>query len=144
MEAACWAHVRRRFYDVHEDQKRLPGTLVEQALLRIAQLCAVDELIRELPPDERRSVRQARSRVLIDELHAWLQDALAQASAKSTSAKGIGYAVTRWTALTRYLNNGRIEMDNNASERAIPGIALSRKTGCSPALKRSTPCGGGA
>lgn len=127
LEAACWAHVRRKFYEIHEDQKRLPGTLAEQALLRIAQLYAVEAPIRGCPADERVSVRQAHSRALVDELHAWLQDALAQVSAKSALAKAIGYAATRWTALTRYLDDGRIEMDNNAAERAIRGIALGRK-----------------
>lgn len=127
LEAACWAHVRRKFYEIHEDQKRLPGTLAEQALLRIARLYAVETPIRGRPPEERRSVRQARSRALMDELHGWLQDALAQVSAKSALARAIGYAVTRWTALTRYLDDGRIEMDNNAAERAIRGIALGRK-----------------
>ncbi|MDP2380323.1 MAG: IS66 family transposase, partial [Pseudohongiella sp.] len=127
LEAACWAHVRRKFYEIHEDQKRLPGTLAEQALLRIAQLYAVEAPIRGRPADERVSVRQAHSRALVDELHAWLQDALAQVSAKSALAKAIGYAVTRWTALTRYLDDGRIEMDNNAAERAIRGFALGRK-----------------
>lgn len=127
LEAACWAHVRRKFYEIHEDQKRLPGTLAEHALLRIAKLYAVEAPIRGRPADERVSVRQAHSRALVDELHAWLQDALTQVSAKSALAKAIGYAVTRWTALTRYLDDGRIEMDNNAAERAIRGIALGRK-----------------
>ena len=125
--AACWAHVRRKFYEIHEDQKRLPGTLAEQTLLRIAQLYAVEVPIRGHSPDERVSVRQAHSRALLDELHAWLQDALAQVSVKSALAKAIGYAATRWTALTRYLDDGRIEMDNNAAERAIRSIALGRK-----------------
>lgn len=127
LEAACWAHVRRKFYEIHEDQKRLPGTLAEQALLRIARLYAVEAPIRGRSPDEKASVRQARSRALVDELYGWLQDALAQVSAKSALARAIGYAVTRWTALTRYLDDGRIEMDNNAAERAIRGIALGRK-----------------
>ncbi len=127
LEAACWAHVRRKFYEIHEEQGRLPGTLAEQALLRIARLYAVETPIRGRPPDERRSVRQAHSRVLMDELHRWLQHALAQVSAKSALAKAIAYASTRWTALTRYLDDGRIEMDNNAAERAIRGVALGRK-----------------
>lgn len=87
----------------------------------------VETPIRGRPPDERRSVRQAQSRVLMDELHRWLRGALAQVSAKSALAKAIGYASTRWTALTRYLDDGRIEMDNNAAERAIRGVALGRK-----------------
>jgi transposase len=127
LEAACWAHVRRKFYEIHDENKQLPGTLAAQALQRIAQLYAVETPIRGRPPEERRSVRQARSRALMDELHAWLQDALAQVSAKSALARAIGYALTRWTALTRYLDDGRIEMDNNAAERAIRGIALGRK-----------------
>jgi hypothetical protein len=102
--------VRRKFHEIHEDQKRLPGTLAEQALLRIAQLYAIETPIRGRPPDERRGVRRAQSRVLMDELHRWLQGALAQVSAKSALAKAIGYVSTRWTALTRYLDDGRIEM----------------------------------
>ena len=127
LEAACWAHVRRKFYEIHDENRQLPGTLAEQALQRIARLYAVETPIRGRPPDERVSMRQARARALVDELHGWLQDALAQVSAKSALAKAIGYALTRWTALTRYLSDGRIEMDNNAAERAIRGIALGRK-----------------
>lgn len=127
LEAACWAHVRRKFWEIHEGNLQESGTLAEQALKRIAQLYAVEALIRGRTPADRREARQARSRMLVDDLHRWLHDALAQVSGRSALAKAIGYALTRWTALSRYLEDGRIEMDNNAAERAIRGIALGRK-----------------
>ena len=130
LEAACWAHVRRKFWEIHESDARVPGSLAEQALQRIAQLYAVEVPIRGRPPEQRRAVRQARSRMLVDALHVWLHDALAQVSGRSALAKAIGYALTRWTALSRYLDDGGIEMDNNAAERAIRGIDLDGKTGC--------------
>ncbi len=78
-------------------------------------------------PDERRAVRQERSRPLLDALHIWLQQTLATLSQKSATAKAISYALTRWDALQRYCDDGRIEIDNNAAERALRCVALGRK-----------------
>ena len=125
--AACWAHARRGFWDLHESLGRTPGTVAAQALQRIAALYAVEADIRGQPAEERRRQRQARAGPLLDELHAWLSAMVGRVSAKSELASAIGYALTRWRALTRYRDDGRIEIDNNAAERALRGVSLGRK-----------------
>ena len=123
-EAACWAHVRRKFYDIHiADASPLAG----EALERIGALYGIERAIRGRPPNERRAVRQARAGPLLAAFHAWLHTTLAQVSGKSGLAGAIRYALTRWAALARYLDDGRIEIDNNAAERALRAVALGRK-----------------
>jgi len=125
VEAACWAHARRGFWDLYVETKA-PGSVAEQALHRIAALYAVEAQIRGQPPDVRRHERQARAGPLLDELRAWLTQTLQRVSARSSLAKAIGYVLTRWQALTRYRDDGRIEIDNSAAERALRGVALGR------------------
>lgn len=127
LEAACWAHARRPWWDLHLSLGRAPGTVAEQALKRIAALYAVEADIRGQPPDERRRQRQARAGPLLAELHTWLSSLVGRVLAKSEIAAAIGYSLTRWQALTRYLDDGRIEIDNNAAERALRGVSLGRK-----------------
>jgi transposase len=126
-EAACWAHARRPWWDLHLSLGRAPGTIAEQALKRIAALYAVEADIRGQPPEQRRRQRRARAGPLLEELHAWLRNMVGRVSAKSEIAGAIGYSLTRWRALTRYLDDGRIEIDNNAAERALRGVSLGRK-----------------
>jgi transposase len=126
-EAACWAHARRPFWDLHLSLGRAPGTVAEQALQRIAALYRIEAEIRGRPPEERRQQRQARAGPLLKGLHAWLSAMVGRVSAKSELAAAIGYSLTRWQALTRYLDDGRIEIDNNAAERALRGVSLGRK-----------------
>jgi transposase len=123
-EAACWAHVRRKFFDLFEANQ---SSVAVQALERIAALYAIEEQIRGRSPDERRAIRQARSRPLLDAMHDWFEQMLATLSQKSAMAKAIRYALTRWVALGRYCDDGRIEIDNNAAERALRCVALGRK-----------------
>jgi transposase len=127
VEAACMAHARRPFWDLHQSLGRAPGTVAEQALKRIAALYAIEADIRGRPPDERRRQRQARAAPLLEELHAWLGSMVGRVSAKSELGGAIGYALTRWRALTRYCDDGSIEIDNNAAERALRGVSLGRK-----------------
>jgi transposase len=126
-EAACWAHARRPWWELHVSLGRAPGTVAEQALRRIAALYAIEADIRGRPPDERRRQRQARAGPLLEELHTWLSAMVGRVSAKSEIAGAIGYSLTRWQALTRYRDDGRIEIDNNAAERALRGVSLGRK-----------------
>lgn len=126
-EAACWAHARRPWWELHLSLGRAPGTLAEQALKRIAALYAIEADIRGRPPDERRRQRQARAGPLLEAFHAWLSALVGRVSAKSEIAAAIGYSLTRWRALTRYLDDGRIEIDNNCAERALRGVSLGRK-----------------
>jgi len=122
--AACWAHARRKFYDVHAATK---SPLAAEALARIRALYTIEEEIRGRPPDARKQVRQARAGPLLEQLKQWLHATLATVSAKSELAGAIGYALKRWTALTRYRDDGAIEIDNNAAERALRAPVLSRK-----------------
>ena len=125
-EAACWAHARRPWWDLYLNTGKAEDSIAAQALRRIAALYALEADIRGQPPDIRRSQRQARAGPLLDELHAWLTSLVGRVSAKSDLARAISYSLTRWQALTRYRDDGRIEIDNNAAERALRGVALGR------------------
>ena len=111
---------------MYENQGRVAGGVADQALQRIAALYAVEADIRGQPPDVRRRERQARAGPLLEELHTWLTGMVGRVSAKSELAMAIGYSLTRWRALTRYRDDGRIEIDNNSAERALRGVALGR------------------
>jgi transposase len=124
VEAACWAHVRRKFYDIHVANG---SAIAAEAIQRIGTLYDIEREIRGKPAGLRCEVRQARARPLVDELHGWLNKTLARLSRKSDTAGAIRYALSRWRALTRYLDDGQIEMDNSAAERALRTIALGRK-----------------
>jgi transposase len=123
-EAACWAHVRRKFYDL--DQAHA-SPVAREMLVRIGQLYDIEREIRGRSPDERRQVRQLRARPQLDAMHDWLEDIQRKASRKSGIASAIGYALGRWDALLRYCDDGRLEIDNNAAERALRAVALGRK-----------------
>jgi transposase len=124
IEAACWAHARRKFHDLYQAHR---SPIAKEALERIGQLYGIEQEIRGRSPDERREVRQARSRPLLEALHVWLKATLGKLSQKSDVAVAIRYALERWTALLRFCKDGRIEMDNNAAERALRAVALGRK-----------------
>lgn len=123
-EAACWAHVRRKFYDLHVATQ---SPQAEDALARIGELYGIEESIRGAPADLRKRTRQARAGPKLEELHRWLLATLKKVSKKSELAGAIRYALSRWRALTRYRDDGRIEIDNNAAERALRAVALGRK-----------------
>lgn len=124
IEAGCWAHVRRKFYDLYELER---APIAQQALSRIAGLYAIEREIRGREPQIRRSVRVARALPLTHELKDWLEATLALVSTKSTLGKAIRYALGNWTALTRYCADGRIEIDNNTAERTIRPLVLGRR-----------------
>jgi transposase len=123
-EVACWAHARRHIYEVYE---ATASPLAKEALERIADLFAVEERINGCAPSERLAARQQDAVPLLAELRAFLEKALSQISGKSTLAKAIRYSLSRWTALTRYTTDGRLEMTNNAVERKIRPLAMARK-----------------
>jgi len=123
-EAACWAHVRRKFYDFHAATQ---SPIAAEALERIGELYAIEANIRGRLPEVRASARVARTAPLLDALKGWLEEQLARLSKKSELAVAIRYALSRWAALTRYCDDGRLEIDNNAAERALRAVALGRK-----------------
>src|SRR5688572_1502611 len=121
--AFCWAHCRRRFYELYQSTG---SPLVEEALRRIGELYRIEAEIRGRPAEERRSIRQERSRPVVDALHAWLTIQLERVSGRSNLAEAIRYALRHWTGLVLFLEDGRLELDTNTIERAIR-IALGRK-----------------
>ncbi len=121
---ASWAHARRKIYDVHVETG---SPAAREALERIARLFAVEADIRGRSPPERREARQRRSAPILADLKAFLDATLAKISGKSSLAGAIRYVTSRWTALTRFVDDGRLEMTNNAAERAIRPLALGRK-----------------
>jgi len=123
-QASCWAHVRRHFYDLEQAHG---SPVAREALARIGAMYGIEEQIRGKPPDQRRAVRQAQSKPLLDSLREWSEATLSKLSRKSDTTAAIGYALSRWDALTRYIEDGHIEMDNNAAERSLRGVALGRK-----------------
>lgn len=123
-EAACWAHVRRKFFDLHEAHA---SPITTEALDRIGSLYAIECDIRGRSPDERRQERGTRSRPLLTSLHQWFKQSLTRLSRKSETAVAIHYALGRWSALLRYCDDGLVEIDNNAAERALRAVALGRK-----------------
>jgi transposase len=118
------AHVRRKFYDLVEAHH---SPFATGAVERIGQLYAIEKEIRGRPPDQRRGVRQKRSRPLLDSLHDWLQAGLSKLSRKSDTTAAVRYALGVWKALVRYCDDGRIEIDNSATERALRAVVLGRK-----------------
>ena len=123
-EVACWAHVRRKFYDL---QQAHASPIASEALERIAALYAMEKEIRGRPPDERQQVRTTRARPLLQSLRDWFEVSLTKLSRKSDTTVAIRYALGLWPALTRYCDDGRLEIDNNAAERALRVVALGRK-----------------
>jgi transposase len=123
-QAACWAHVRRKFYDLEQAHA---SPVAREALQRIGTLYGIEEQIRSRPPELRHQVRQAQAKPLLDSLRQWFEATLSKLSRKSDTTTAIRYALSRWDALGRYIEDGHLEIDNNAAERSLRGVALGRK-----------------
>jgi transposase len=134
-EAACWAHVRRKFYDIHVATDSPIGN---EALSRIGELYGIEAEIRGQSPELRQQIRRTRAGPKLTELHQWFIATVKKLSKKSDLAGAIHYALARWKALTRYRDDGRVEIDNNAAERALRAVALGRKN----YLFAGADCGG--
>lgn len=125
--AFCWTHTRRYFHKLLDEKNPAKTPIAAEAIARIQQLYAVEDEIRGQCADQRRAVRQAKSAPILADLKAWLSARLELISQKSDLAKAIRYALTHWDGLIRFLDDGRIELDNNIVERSIRPLALSRK-----------------
>jgi transposase len=123
-EVACWAHARRKFHDIHVAHASATTT---EALARIQALYVIEAEIRGHPAELRCSVRQARALPLLDDLRHWMERTLRSLSTKSQTAVAIRYSLSHWRALTRYLDDGLLEIDNNAAERALRAVVMGRK-----------------
>jgi hypothetical protein len=122
--AFCWAHWRRRFYEI---AKGGGAPIAEEALRRIARLYKIEAQIRGKSAEERRALRQIASKSIVEDLKSWLAIQLARASAKSVIAVAIRYGFNHWEGLSCFLEDGRIEIDSNIVERSMRPIALNRK-----------------
>jgi hypothetical protein len=122
--AFCWAHVRRRFYELAAAG---PAPIASEALERIAAFYAVEKDIRARNADERRAARQEKTQPLMAAFETWLREKLGLISQKSKLAEAIRYALSRWEGLTLFIDDGRVEIDSNSVERCMRPIALNRK-----------------
>ena len=122
--AFCWAHLRRKFFDI---AKHGSAPIASEALERIAALYAIDKTVRGHSAGARRAVRQEKSKPLVLALKAWFEQQLVRVSGKSVIAEAIRYGLNHWDGLTRFLDDGRIELDTNVVERGMRPIVLNRK-----------------
>ena len=122
--AFCWSHVRRRFYELAAAG---PAPIAREALERIAGLYRIEAEVRGRSAEDRRAIRGDKSRPIVEALEPWLREKLSLISRKTKLAEAIRYALSHWKGLTRFLDDGRIEIDSNVVERAIRPIALNRK-----------------
>ena len=124
VEAACWAHARRKFFDLARINK---APIAIEAVERIDALFAIEREINGVTPQERVRVRNERSRPLVIELENWLREQRVRVSKNGETGKAITYSLKRWTALTGFLDDGRLCMSNNAAERELRGVAVGRR-----------------
>jgi transposase len=139
LEAGCWAHARRKFFELADIEaaahKKARGEkpkavypLALEAVLRIDAIFAIEREILGLSPAERLAVRQSQSKAIVVELEAWLHETREKLTRGHDLAKAINYMLRRWPSFTRFLEDGRVCLSNNAAERALRGIALGRKS----------------
>jgi transposase len=139
-EAACMAHARRRFYDLYEAHK---SAVAKEALERIAALYAIEEEIRGRSAEERREIRNERSRPLLESLKQWFEETLGKLSTKSDTTKAIRYALGRWSELMRFCDDGHLEIDNNAANTASGiGSVMPRAGLCRIKARSASVLGG--
>ena len=138
LEASCWAHARRKFFELadieaaarRKAQRRTPQVISPMALeavQRIDALFDIERSINRLPADQRLAIRQEQSAPLVAALEAWMREERRKLSRHSDVAGAIDYMLKRWASFTRFLEDGRICLTNNAAERALRGLALGRK-----------------
>ena len=134
--AFCWAHVRRKFYELADN-----SPVAVEVLQRIAALYKIEDEVRGAPAEQRQQIRNERSHVIVNDLQSFLEAKNRQVSAKAKLGEAIRYALTRWDGLSRFLDDGRVDLDSNAVERSIRPLALNRKTPCSQGLTKAGTTG---
>jgi transposase len=135
LEAACWSHGRRKFFvlaDIEANAQRKKPAVISpialEAVQRIDALFEIERGVNGLCSDQRKAARQEQSAPLVASLHTWLREQRAKLSRHNDLAKAMDYILKRWDAFTRFLDDGRVCLSNNAAERALRGIALGRKS----------------
>jgi transposase len=124
IEVACWAHARRKFFDLARINQ---APIASEAVGRIDAFFAIEREINGLTPQQRVGVRTERNRPFVTALESWLREQRAKVSKNSETGKAIDYSLKRWAALTRFLDDGRLCMTNNAAERELRAIAVGRR-----------------
>ena len=124
VEAACWAHGRRKFFELAEIAK---APIAIEAVKRIDAIFAVEREINGVAPEQRLAIRQAEIKPIVADLHAWMRSQRERVSNKGAIAKAMDYMLKRWDAFARFLDDGRLCLSNNAAERAVRGIAVGRR-----------------
>lgn len=124
LEVGCWAHCRRKFFEVAKVAKKTG--LAHEGVQRIAGFFHLDNAWRDLDPEERRRRRLAELKPQVDAFHQWMAAHLPTLLPKSPLAQAMNYAVNHWRALTRFFDDGRLPLDNNAAERMMRPIAVGR------------------
>ncbi len=124
VEAACWAHARRKFFDLARLNK---APIAVEAVARIDVLFAIERDINGMTPQQRVTARDERSRSPIVDLERWLREQRARVSKNGDIGKAIDYSLKRWDALTRFLDDGRLCLSNNAAERELRAVAVGRR-----------------
>jgi transposase len=129
LEVACWAHARRKFFEIARQTEKGKTINAHVALDFIGQLYAIEREAKDfnLDPNGIRQLRQEKAKPILAQFKDWLEDRLRELAPKVPTAKAIGYALKNWQALERYTEDGRLEIDNNRSERAIRPLAIGRK-----------------
>jgi transposase len=122
--AFCWAHLRRRFFEIHAGTA---SPIAAEALLRIGEIYAIEREIRGQSPQQRVAIRQASTAPLVAAMQTWLRAQMNRLSSDSALAKAIRYGLRHWTGLERFLTDGRLELDTNIVEREIRPVAVTRK-----------------
>jgi transposase len=122
-EVGCLAHARRKFFDLHVANK---SQVAESALQQIAKIYEIERELKNLEPDERQRIRQLRSAPVVDALHRWMLLTRQKITDGSATAKALDYSLKRWGALTRFIDDGRLPVDNNWIENQIRPIAIGR------------------
>ena len=123
-EAGCWAHARRKFFELHVANK---SQIAEQALAFIGQLYEIERMVAGASEEERLRIRQTQSRPVMEKLQRWLQEHRAKVPEGSATAKAIDYSLRRWQALIGFIDNAQVPIDNNWIENQMRPVALGRK-----------------
>ena len=130
LEAACWSHGRRKFFDLAKSGE---APIASEAVRRIDELFEIERAVNGQTPEQRLAVRREKSRPLVADLGIWMRQQRALLSSSNETAKAINYLLNRWAAFTRFLDDGRVCLSNNAAERALRGVA-SLESLCAPSL----------
>jgi transposase len=124
LEAACWSHGRRKFFDLAKSRE---APIASEAVRRIDILFEIKRTINGKAPEQRLAIRRDKSRPIVADLEIWMRQQRTLLSSGNDTAKAINYLLNRWVAFTRFLNDGRVCLSNNAAERALRGVAVGRR-----------------